>query len=312
MRSRGNRFRWIIVLVAVAIAAIVMNGTAASAVTRVTRATASIVAGKHTTTKASTAGATATTTSQATAATPTAKAATKTATSQTTASSDPLTVVVFGDSVPSGSACDCTAFGTLVANQLGATQGRTVSVINYAVGGSTSADVLQQLQSTSIRNAVAKADLVIVETGANDFSESDASASECTTISACYGEQLATTTANIRQMANTIEQLEKSNAQTSLIGYWNVFQDGAVGDSEGANYVATSDALTKALNSSIAAIASQTEATSPDVYQAFKGVNGTTDPTKLLAADGDHPNATGHEVIAASVYAALGTSVSTL
>jgi lysophospholipase L1-like esterase len=40
-------------------------------------------------------------------------------------------------------------------------------------------------------------------------------------------------------------------------------------------------------------------------YTAFKGPAGTNDPTGLLAADGDHPNAAGHQLIARTIYTVL-------
>jgi lysophospholipase L1-like esterase len=40
------------------------------------------------------------------------------------------------------------------------------------------------------------------------------------------------------------------------------------------------------------------------MYTPFKG-QGQVDCTPLLAADGDHPNARGHQVLAAAVLAAL-------
>lgn len=42
-----------------------------------------------------------------------------------------------------------------------------------------------------------------------------------------------------------------------------------------------------------------------DGYRPFKGA-GTADCTRLLAADGDHPNATGHQVLARAVVDQLG------
>ena len=36
------------------------------------------------------------------------------------------------------------------------------------------------------------------------------------------------------------------------------------------------------------------------------GEDGTVDPTQLLAADGDHPNAAGHRLIADEVMEVLG------
>ena len=40
-------------------------------------------------------------------------------------------------------------------------------------------------------------------------------------------------------------------------------------------------------------------------YVVFKGADGKTDPTSLLAADGDHPNARGHQRIAQALARVL-------
>jgi len=48
-------------------------------------------------------------------------------------------------------------------------------------------------------------------------------------------------------------------------------------------------------------------ATYVSTYGVFKGADGRTDPTPLLAADGDHPNARGHQVIAQALARALPT-----
>jgi lysophospholipase L1-like esterase len=47
-----------------------------------------------------------------------------------------------------------------------------------------------------------------------------------------------------------------------------------------------------------------TRVTYVSTYKPFKGANGTNNPTRLLASDGDHPNARGHALIAAVLYGA--------
>ena len=43
-------------------------------------------------------------------------------------------------------------------------------------------------------------------------------------------------------------------------------------------------------------------------YVMFKGTDGKTDPTPLLAADGDHPSARGHQRIAQALRACCRTA----
>jgi len=42
-----------------------------------------------------------------------------------------------------------------------------------------------------------------------------------------------------------------------------------------------------------------------DLFTPFRGADGSKDCTALLAADGDHPDAAGHALIARTLLAAL-------
>ena len=54
----------------------------------------------------------------------------------------------------------------------------------------------------------------------------------------------------------------------------------------------------------VLASADADHATYVDLYAPFKGADGSADPTDVLAADGDHPNAAGHEIIAQALLRA--------
>jgi lysophospholipase L1-like esterase len=92
--------------------------------------------------------------------------------------------------------------------------------------------------------------------------------------------------------------------QIAVVGYWNVTVDGVVGEARGDAFVAGSDALTRAVNSTIAGVASSLQAIYVDAYTPLKG-DGSLDPTSALLDDGDHPNAKGHAIIARAVLGAL-------
>ena len=79
----------------------------------------------------------------------------------------------------------------------------------------------------------------------------------------------------------------------------------AHGRSLGPAYVRGSDRLTRRVNAAIEVAAHAAGARYIDGYRPFKGA-GSRDCTALLAADGDHPNAAGHEVLARSLVAQLG------
>jgi acyl-CoA thioesterase-1 len=69
--------------------------------------------------------------------------------------------------------------------------------------------------------------------------------------------------------------------------------------------VKASDEATTYANNAILGAARATGATYVPTYPVFKGANGRTDPTSLLAPDGDHPNALGHRLIAQALLGAL-------
>jgi lysophospholipase L1-like esterase len=211
----------------------------------------------------------------------------------------PLRVVTYGDSVPAGSLCDCADFPTRVAERLGAALSRPVTSENLAVGGYDSADVLGQVSSRRAGAALSAADLVIVEIGANDFSESLASEPECGSPLPCDRDDLDALRANLGAIVHRIEAVPGPADRTiALLGYWNIFKDGAVARAKGGTYVASSDSMTRQVNAVVAGVAARTDALYVDVYGPFAAID---DPTDHLAADGDHPNSAGHELLANAV-----------
>lgn len=219
-----------------------------------------------------------------------------------TASAPPLRVVGLGDSVPAGSACDCSGFVQAAASRLAAERGRTARVANYATGGFTSADVVAELDRTDVRAALAAADVVVVEVGANDFDETRVYDPGCldASSSGCFDPTLRSLKANLTAVVTAAHRLNP-RTRVVLIGYWNVFRDGQVGGAEGQVYVDASDSLTRSVNTVVRAVAGAQGALYVDAYTAFKGVDGDTDVTSYLADDGDHPNSDGHAVLASAV-----------
>ena len=206
-------------------------------------------------------------------------------------------LVVLGDSVASGFACSCGGFATDLARANG-----PAALTNDAENGLTSQGLLAELSSPTLETALATATVVTVTIGANDFDESQAALASCVDAT-CYAGTLATMTEAIDQITTRIRQLTQPGATVVLTGYWNVFLDGAVGAGNGATYVATSDTLSRQVNAAIARIATRHQMLYADIYTPFKG-DGSGDDTALLAADGDHPNAAGHHLIAQAIATA--------
>lgn len=226
-----------------------------------------------------------------------------------------LTVVGLGDSVESGYACGCTSFVNLAARTLANTQQRSVTVHNEAFAGATSTDVLGQLADATVQAQVAASELVVIEIGANDFDESLAYDSSCTTVTegGCFGSTLDEVQTNVGKIVSQVKALQTvPGAQVVVMGYWNVFEDGAVGQEQGSTYVAVSHNLTMAFNAEMATVAKEQGVILADAYTPFDGADGTRNPTGNLTSDGDHPNASGHQLLADAVIASLGGSVDTL
>ena len=199
-------------------------------------------------------------------------------------------LVVLGDSVPAASACDCSGFGSELA------AAGSAAMTNAARPGLTSSGLLAQLKQPALVAALRRATLVTVTIGANDFDQARANDPSCVDLH-CYAATLRQLTAVMRAVATRIHTSTPPGSTVVFTGYWNVFADGAVGAQHGATYVAVSDALTRQVNGALRQVAFQAHALYADLYTPFNG-DGSDDDTALLAADGDHPNAAGHHLIA--------------
>ncbi len=192
------------------------------------------------------------------------------------------TVVTLGDSVAAGSACDCEPFPDLYAHS------QRAASANLAVPGFTSGDVLAQLPGD--RTALAAADEVLLMIGANDLAAAFDAGDP-------YSDAATTVRNQVMATITEIEQIHPT--RVIVLGYWNVVQDGQVGRAAyGEAGMRESARATAAANDALRAAAKGTGAIYVSTDVAFHGADGTLDPTALLAADGDHPDAAGHELIA--------------
>ncbi|MFE9690256.1 SGNH/GDSL hydrolase family protein [Micromonospora sp. NPDC005806] len=208
------------------------------------------------------------------------------------------TVVALGDSVPAGAACGCIPFPDLYARMI---TPATTSV-NLALGGSTSADLDGQLRSSAARHALRQVDAVLIMSGANDMVplvEDRSGEAAYRATAEQVGENVAAAVAALRDLhGGPLPVL------VLVLGYWNVSRDGqAARDSTDPDGLAEADAATAYVNDALRAAARRSGAIYVATYPAFRGPTGEADPTDLLADDGDHPNARGHELIARAAYA---------
>jgi len=216
------------------------------------------------------------------------------------------TVVGIGDSVTSATVCGCTGFVESYAANLPAAAGGPAHAVNLGSGGLTAARLRALLTSPSpTATGVAQGDILLVTIGANDLTPLLArwQASGCT--AACYSPAVEAVGGNVAAILSAAKDLRGHQPTRILVtDYWNVFADGDVARaSDGPAYLRWSDELSRALNSTICRVARDAGATCVDLYAPFKG-DGSLNPTTLLAADGDHPNAAGNQVISAALMAA--------
>jgi lysophospholipase L1-like esterase len=215
-------------------------------------------------------------------------------------------VVGIGDSVTAATNCGCPGFVDPYAANLPTSAGGPARGVNFGANGLTAAGLLTLVTTpTPTADRVAEADLLLVTIGANDLVPlvSQWRTSGCP--AACYTPAVDGVGADIRGILAAAKALRgKRPTQILVTDYWNVFADGDVATAtETAAYLQWSDELTRALNSRICAAAHGAGAICVDLYAPFKG-NGSQNPTKFLAGDGDHPNAAGYRLITSTLLAA--------
>jgi len=217
-------------------------------------------------------------------------------------------VVALVDSVPAGSACDCRNFVAGYADLVSHRTHHTAAVTNLARGGAETEDVLEQLKQPDVRRALDDATTVLLMIGANDFYRPFCHVQRGGSTTAAYRPVARQVQSNLEETIRQIRALHDGPVKIVVLGYWNVVEDGRVARRDyGAVGVAAAESATTWANRALKAAARSADAVFVPTYEAFKGADGHKDPTSLLAADGDHPNAAGHRVLARTVYAPLPT-----
>jgi lysophospholipase L1-like esterase len=214
------------------------------------------------------------------------------------------TVTALGDSVTAGTACDCNPFVDTYATLTEKATGVQVSAHNLGLPGETAAELVAGLAAdASVATTVAGSDIVLVTIGANDLTDDLDQWTDGNCDLSCFQSSMPEIRADLAAIVDRIHALRAGRPTEILVtDYWNVFRDGDVAAQLGAAYVTISDEVTKLANTAICAGARSSGAACIDLYAPFKG-NGTSNPTALLADDGDHPDAAGHQVIADALAA---------
>jgi lysophospholipase L1-like esterase len=208
-------------------------------------------------------------------------------------------VVGLGDSVVSGSHCQCEPFVSRYAGIMARRTGSRVSSHNLGVPGLTTVGLLSQLDRPEVVEVVRRADLVTVTIGANDMGP----ARRSWALGTCTGCFRATGEAIRDRVAAVLRRVDEVRAgrrtEVLVTTYWNVFEEATEGDGHPRGYAAMARRATRRTNDAVCDAARDNGAECVDLYAPFKG-NGA-DPLPLLAADRDHPNSAGHAVIAATL-----------
>jgi lysophospholipase L1-like esterase len=205
--------------------------------------------------------------------------------------------------VPRGTNCDCRPYPPLTADDLTASSGRTVTATNDSVAGYTTADVLAQLKKNrSVIQHVRAARAVEIEIGANDVGYSKS----CGTTVDCYAPRIPQIERNLSSIVRRVDALTAGHRTLVVfLDYWSVWLGGQYAAAKGEAYVNAAEAVTDEVNTAIEATASRSHSAYVDLRAAFKGPTYSYDETHYLSSDGDHPNAKGHEQIAAAADAVI-------
>src|SRR5262249_12990600 len=152
-----------------------------------------------------------------------------------TATSQALSIVALGDSVPRGTNCDCRPYPPLTADGLTTTIGQTVTAANDSVAGYTTSGVLRQLESDSaVIDHVRKARAVEIEVGANDVPYSK----RCGTEVDCYAPLVPPVEKNLAEIVRRVRELSSGHkALVVLLDYWSIWLGGKYAAEQGDAYV---------------------------------------------------------------------------
>lgn len=226
------------------------------------------------------------------------RASIDTSTSGSSSAAPVTSVVGLGDSVLSPQRCNCEGLLSDYTQYVSTAVGQPVQSVNLGVDGATTSSLLDDLNyNEQTREAVRQAGLLVLVIGANDVA-----GAECDTL-ACLEDPLAQTLNRVDQILETVRELNAGRAhQLLVLTYWNASVDGEVARStQSEQEIRLFHQASALLNQGLTRSAVSAGATAVGLYDPFIRQTGG-DPTGLLAADGDHPNAAGAQVIADALW----------
>lgn len=216
-----------------------------------------------------------------------------------------LRIVGIGDSIMAGTNCNCSGpMDAYAAIMVSANPEERTETTNLGVPGWTSADVLASVNDDpDTQAALASADIVVVIAGANDLGDARTAWYDDPDDPTTLDASLQALSTDLPQLLDRVRALRGHQPTTYLVaGYWNVYPEEPDPEDD-APYTAWTRSATAAANRIIEVTAVDHDMTYVDLASAFASVTGSK-PITLLADDGEHPNAKGVALIAATLAAA--------
>lgn len=220
-----------------------------------------------------------------------------------------IQIAVIGDSIPyaQGDCGGCTAYVDLYARHLEKKFDRPVIAENLSArDGLRGATLLTRIHDDEFyRQRVAVADVVILSIG-HDDQPWNASTSECDAytygpfeweswIEPCISKRIRAQSRVVTDFLAEAASLRSGEPTVFLVA--TDYNDVITPDADRAE-IATSTAVLDAYRDGICRAARRADAVCVDVYPAFNGADGREPAGDLLAPDGVHPSAEGHQAIA--------------
>lgn len=218
--------------------------------------------------------------------------------------SGPVHLVGLGDSVMAGKNCDCDGITAGLAAALQGDWKVPVSQVNLGESGATTEDLLDDLTNDPrTMSEVTKADVVVVIIGANDLTDDLDTWRRTGCGRSCYLPHTQRMQTRLSKILARITNLEAGRPFTLVVdGYWNILADGRIALKQGGwPQLSWSRAVTAAVDSAIEDAATADGGRYVELRSVF-----TDAPDRLLADDGDHPNAAGVAAIVRANLHALG------
>ncbi len=220
-----------------------------------------------------------------------------------------VTVVGLGDSVMLGTSCGCDGIMADYARREQASSGVRIVPVNRGASGATAATLRSDLRSGAELGQVGRARVVVVVIGANDLVPQLRRQEGSGCPASCYAPAVTAMGERLHDVLARVSSARRSSTGPVLVlDYWNVFPDGRQTEGrQGAALVGWARRVSRVANATICRTSAAFHDTCVDLYGPMLGAEG--DPTDLLAADGDHPNAQGVELIVDRLLAATPKGV---